>query len=186
MRSRITTSKALASALPVTPSAYGTDDQFFGRHERQLVGKAAPDARRMHLQSANDVLHQHENGVGCKERLGNDKTAVGAVVERALEVLHTVRLIGVRLEAENEAGEGIDPLAAHRVALVRHRGREPASRAWLAGRPWSAARAAGESIRASAHHAIRERKRRGPEARAGLSRAIARGRVASGSSQYCR
>src|SRR5436853_319619 len=85
--------------------------------------KAAPDARRMHLQSANDVLHQHENGVGCKERLGNDKTAIGAVVERALEVLHTVRLIGVRLEAENEAGEGIDPLAAHRIAFVRHRGR---------------------------------------------------------------
>ena len=78
----------LVRDLPVAAGAHGAHDQLLGRHERQLVREAAPDARRMHLEPARDVLHQHENRVGREEALGNHEAAVGAVVERALEALH--------------------------------------------------------------------------------------------------
>ncbi len=49
---------ALVRDLTIAAGSHRTHDQLFGRHERQLVGEAAPDARRMHLESARDVLHQ--------------------------------------------------------------------------------------------------------------------------------
>ena len=91
---------ALVGDLAIAAGAHGADDQLLGRHERQLVGQAAPDARRMHLESAGDVFHQNENRVGREEAFGNHEPPVRAVVERALEELHAVREVRVRLERD--------------------------------------------------------------------------------------
>ncbi len=110
--------------LAIGPALHGADDQRFGGHERQLVAEAAGDPRRMHLQAVHHVLHDHEDGVGREERLGDGQAAIGAVVERALEELHAVREIGVGLEGQHEPGQRRDAFAAHGVPLVCH-GRRP-------------------------------------------------------------
>src|SRR4051794_23225566 len=74
----------------------------------------------MHLQTAHDILHQHEDSIGSQKALWYHEAAVGAVVERALEKLDTVCLIRVRLEAENEASERVYALTAHWISLVCH------------------------------------------------------------------
>ena len=77
----------------------------------------------MHLEAGGDVLHEDQHGVRGEERLGDREAAVRAVVERALEELHAVRLVRVRLERQHEPRERVDALGAHRVPLVRHRAR---------------------------------------------------------------
>ena len=109
--------------LPVAARAHAAHDDLLGRHERQLVVDAATDARRMDLEALGDVGQQHDDRIGGEERFGNGEAAVRGVVERALEELHGVRLVRVRLQRLREAGECVDALRAHRVALVRHRRR---------------------------------------------------------------
>src|SRR6185436_16537848 len=73
--------------------------------------------------SARDVRHQEHYRVGGKKHFWNYQSTISAVVQRALEVLHCVRLIRVALERIDEPGERSDALGAHRISLVRHRRR---------------------------------------------------------------
>ena len=91
--------------LPIAAGAYRAHDQLLGGHERQLRGDPSVDHRRMHLESTGDVRHQQKYRVGGEEHLGDDQTSIGTVVQRSLEVLHGVRLVGVPLQRVHEPGE---------------------------------------------------------------------------------
>src|SRR5689334_7719316 len=111
---------ALVRDLAVAAGADGAHDQLLGRHEGELVVQTPANPRRVHFESAGDVLHENQDRIRRQECLRNEQSSVRAVVKRSLEELHAVRLIGVRLEAQHEAGEGIDAFAAHRITLVGH------------------------------------------------------------------
>ena len=89
---------SLVRFLAIAARAHRADNELFGRHEWQLVAQTTTNARRMHLEPARDVLHEHENRVRREKALRNHQPAVRAVVQRALEELHAVRQIRVRLE----------------------------------------------------------------------------------------
>src|SRR6185503_10084076 len=83
----------LVSFLAVTARFYGPNNELLCGHERKLVGNAAANPGRVHLQAACNVRHENENGVRGEERFRNRETTVRAVVESALEVLHAVCVI---------------------------------------------------------------------------------------------
>ena len=92
-----------------------------------MKGNSSSRRRRMRAgctsRPRDDVFHEDENRVGREKALGNDEATVRAVVERALEELHAVREVRVRLERDDESRQRGDALAAHRISLVRHRRR---------------------------------------------------------------
>src|SRR6185436_15316878 len=76
---------SLVHDLSVAAGTHGPYDQLFRRHERQLLFETATDARRVDFETAHDVFHQNEDRIRGEKTLWDDKAAVGAVVERALE-----------------------------------------------------------------------------------------------------
>ena len=61
-----------------------------------------------------------EDGVGREEGLGDGHAAVGRIVEGTLQPLRRRRLRRVGGHRHQPAGEGGDPLRAHRIRLVGH------------------------------------------------------------------
>lgn len=99
----------------------GHDDVLRG-HEGQLLRNAAGDDLRVHDQALRHILQRREHDVRGEERLGKRDAPVGAVVERALEPLHARSAERVLLDRHEVPRKTADPLGAHRVPLVCHRG----------------------------------------------------------------
>src|SRR5687768_18282267 len=58
--------------------------------------------------------HEHKYRIGGEKGLRKHETSVGAVVQRALEVLDAVRVIRVLLHRDHEPRQPGDSLRAHR------------------------------------------------------------------------
>ena len=103
-------------------AARGRGEEYrLRRHEGEFFGQVAADHCRVDREAAGDRLPQQQDGIGRQERLGKHEAAVGGVVERAFEPLRGGRPGRIGLEADDVAGESGHALAAHRIALVRHR-----------------------------------------------------------------
>ena len=109
--------------LAVAAPPDGFHQDLLGREERQLGLEAPPADVRMHDEAAGHVLQQKEDRVGREEGLRHGDPLVGGVVEAPFEPLGGGGHRGVERKRDHVAGEGADPLRAHRVPLVRHGGR---------------------------------------------------------------
>ena len=92
----------LVHLLAIAAGAHRVHDQLFGGHERQLVIDTTANTLGMHFKSLGDVRHQNQDCIAGEKRFRNDKAPVGGVIQRALEILHRVRLIRVWFERENK------------------------------------------------------------------------------------
>lgn len=113
----------LVALLAVAAGLDDGHDNVLGRHEGELLRYPARNDGGVHDETLADVLEGGQEDVGGEERLGQGDTAVGGVVERALEPLDRRGLESVQLENVQVARERAQALATHGVALVRHGGR---------------------------------------------------------------
>ena len=113
---------ALVELLAVRAALHGVHHDVFRRHERQLAPEMLRDHAGIHDEAVRDVGVQVQDPVHGEERLGDAEALVGGIVQRALEPLGSGRDRGVQAVDDDVAGERRDPLAAHRVPLVSHRG----------------------------------------------------------------
>lgn len=97
-------------------------DDVLGGHEWQLLHNAVLNALGVHDQSAEDVVHQDQQGVGAEVHLGDIDAADGRVVQGALHPLRRVGRDEVCVQVPETAAEGGETLGAHGVALVGHGG----------------------------------------------------------------
>ena len=113
---------ALVQLLPVAAPLDAVHHDVFSGHKGQLPPQVAVDDGGVHHQPVHHVDDEGKEGVHCEEAFRHADPLVGGVVQGALEPLggggHR-RVEGIR---DHVSGEGGDPLAAHRVALVRHGG----------------------------------------------------------------
>ena len=112
----------LVQLLTVRAALCGVHHDVLGRHKRQLAAEVLLDDLRVDDEAVRHVHHEVQDRVGREERLRHADTLVRRVVERALEPLRRSRDGRVQRVDHDVAREGRDALAAHRVALVRHRG----------------------------------------------------------------
>ena len=107
--------------LPVAAALDCGHQQVFRCDERKIVCDELRNDLLVDAQTCRHVLHQAENAVYGEEALREGNAAVGRVVQRSLEPLRGGRHRRVQRVSHHVAGQGADPLAAHRVALVGHR-----------------------------------------------------------------
>ena len=108
--------------LPVLSERNGAHENVLGREEGKLLAQMLFHHARIDLAAAHDIGAERQNGVAGEKRLGQRKTAVRRIVERALEPLRHGGVGGVGGEIHNVPAERAHALAAHGVALIGHRG----------------------------------------------------------------
>jgi hypothetical protein len=114
---------ALVQHLPVAAASRPFHHQVLGHHERQLAFDVRRDHLFVHDDAADDVVVDQRERIGGEERFRNRDAAVRGVVERSLEPLRRRRERRIQRVDDEVPRQRIHPLGAHRVALVRHRGR---------------------------------------------------------------
>ena len=87
----------LVQLLAVFAERYGAHEDVLGRKKRQLFAQVLFHHARIYLAAAHDVGAERQNGVAREETLRQRETAVGRIVERALE--HCVMAVSAVLEA---------------------------------------------------------------------------------------
>ena len=98
-------------------------EDVLGGEERKLHVEPAPDDGGMDDETVRHRIPEEQDRVGGKERFGEGEAPIRGIVESPLEPLGCMRPVAVVGDREQPAGEGVHPLALHRVPFVGHRGR---------------------------------------------------------------
>ena len=111
----------LLQHLPVAAAADAFHHQVLRHHERQLAPHVRRDDLFVHDDPADDVVVDQRQRIGREERFGNRDAAIRGVVERPLEPLRRRGERGIERVDDEVPRQRVEPLRAHRIALVRHR-----------------------------------------------------------------
>ena len=113
----------LMQLLAVAAAFDALHQKVFRGNEGEILPDTALDDLLIHAETGTDVVCQMQNRIRAEEGLRHGETAVGRVIQGALQPLGGGGERCVHRFCHQVTGEGADPLAAHGVALVGHGGR---------------------------------------------------------------
>ena len=109
--------------LAIAAGFHAAHEQSLGGEIRHRHSNVLSDGLFADLEPGSHVGGKHENRISREERLGNHETAIGAVIQRALQPLRGGGMPRVALELDHEPRKTRHALGPHRVAFVGHCGR---------------------------------------------------------------
>ena len=109
--------------LTVAAALHALHEDVFGRKKRHVFVKCFFYNFLIDLEAGHDIYDQPQHRIGAQKRLGHGDAAVRRIVKAALKPLHGGGHGGVGDIGHEVAGQRANALAAHGVALVRHRRR---------------------------------------------------------------
>ena len=115
--------------LTVAATLHALHEDVFGRKKRHIFVKRFFYDLLIDPEAGNYIYDQPQNRIGAQKRLGHGDAAVRRIVKAALEPLHGGGHGGVGDIGHEVAGQRANALAAHGIALVRHRRRADLRRA---------------------------------------------------------
>ena len=109
--------------LTVAATLHALHEYVFGRKKRHIFVKRFFYYLLIDLEAGHDIHDQPQHRIGAQKRLGHGYAAVRRIVKAALEPLNRGGHGGVGDIGHEVAGQRANALAAHGIALVRHRRR---------------------------------------------------------------